>query len=243
MTSTKPRMRMLAGPNGSGKSTVKALLPPRLLGIDINPDEIEKIVIDHGHLDLGVFKVVASDQVIRNYFRDSTLIAEAGLGEAAKALKVDDGVIQFGNIEVNAYLASVAAALIRDQMIAQRESFTMETVMSALDKIDALAAAQAAGFRTYLYYVATSDPQINISRVAARVRAGGHDVPRDKIVSRYARSLENLYEAIRRCNRAYIWDNSGPEPVLLAEVEEDQLELKVDSVPAWFHEAVLKKLA
>ena len=36
------RLRMFAGPNGSGKSTFKSIIRPELLGIYINPDEIEK---------------------------------------------------------------------------------------------------------------------------------------------------------------------------------------------------------
>ncbi len=36
------RLRMFAGPNGSGKSTFKSIIRPELLGIFINPDEIEK---------------------------------------------------------------------------------------------------------------------------------------------------------------------------------------------------------
>ena len=34
------RLRMFAGPNGSGKSTMKAELPPELLGVYVNPDEL-----------------------------------------------------------------------------------------------------------------------------------------------------------------------------------------------------------
>jgi len=37
-----PRLRMFAGPNGSGKSTIKSIISEELLGIYINPDEIEK---------------------------------------------------------------------------------------------------------------------------------------------------------------------------------------------------------
>ncbi len=42
MNKDTPRLRMFAGPNGSGKSTLKAMLRPELIGIYINPDEIEK---------------------------------------------------------------------------------------------------------------------------------------------------------------------------------------------------------
>ena len=37
-----PRLRMFAGPNGSGKSTIKSVVPAGLLGVYLNPDEIQK---------------------------------------------------------------------------------------------------------------------------------------------------------------------------------------------------------
>jgi len=37
---------------------------------------------------------------------------------------------------------------------------------------------------------------------------GGHTVPIEKIVSRYAKSLANLVPAIRLANRVYIYDKS-----------------------------------
>lgn len=37
-----PRLRMFAGPNGSGKSTLKEVIRAEMLGIYINPDEIER---------------------------------------------------------------------------------------------------------------------------------------------------------------------------------------------------------
>ena len=46
------RLRMFAGPNGSGKSTFKSIIQPELLGIFINPDEIEKQIRDYDFLDL-----------------------------------------------------------------------------------------------------------------------------------------------------------------------------------------------
>ena len=51
---------MFAGPNGSGKSTIKAVLPPELLRVYINPDEIEKSLREHGGLRLADFAVETS---------------------------------------------------------------------------------------------------------------------------------------------------------------------------------------
>jgi predicted ABC-type ATPase len=61
--------------------------------------------------------------------------------------------------------------------------------MSHPSKVALLARAQMAGYRTYLYFIATDDPAINISRVRNRVKLGGHAVPEDRIVQRYHRSL------------------------------------------------------
>jgi predicted ABC-type ATPase len=67
----------------------------------------------------------------------------------------------------------VLADAIRRALLAQGSTFTFETVMSSRDKIDFMREAQALGYRTYLYFVATDDPEINISRVQLRVSQGG----------------------------------------------------------------------
>lgn len=110
---------------------------------------------------------------------------------------------------MNSYLASVAADFIRLRLLDSKIFFTFETVMSNVGKVQLLAKARDAGYRTYLYYIATDDPAINVSRVQNRVKLGGHAVPEDKIFTRYGRSLDLLFQAIRLTNRAYIFDNSG----------------------------------
>jgi predicted ABC-type ATPase len=118
--------------------------------------------------------------------------------------------------------------------------------MSHRSKVELLRQAQELGYRTYLYFIATDDPLINISRVQTRVRRGGHAVPEDRIVKRYHASLALLMDAIRCTNRAYIFDNSGEdrEHTWLAEVTEGrELEMKTQWMPAWFKRAVWDKIA
>lgn len=43
-------------------------------------------------------------------------------------------------------------------------------------------------------FVLTADPELNVYRVATRVSKGGHDVPTDKIIDRYSKSLANIKE-------------------------------------------------
>jgi predicted ABC-type ATPase len=230
---------MFAGPNGSGKSTFKSIIRPELLGIFINPDEIEKQIRDYDFLDLESYEVESTEKEILDFFSNSPLLKTADLLDDAQNLRFNDGKLIFFNVEVNAYFASVAADFIRHKLIKCSKSFTFETVMSFSDKVELLRHAQLRGYRTYLYYVATEDPAINISRVQYRVKMGGHSVPEDKIVSRYQRSLGLLIEAIQFTNRAYIFDNSTHEHIWLAEITDGHLmEMKTDQVPAWFKKAL-----
>ena len=161
----------------------------------------------------------------------------------SQQVRLKNNVLDFSGITVNSYYASVISDFLRHKLLDIGTSFTFETVMSSPDKVELLRKAQERGFRTYLYFVATDDPLINISRVQNRVRLGGHPVPEDKIVSRYARSLDLLLEAIRYSDRAYIFDNSSHESTWLAEVTNgEELELRTEQIPAWFKSAIWDKL-
>lgn len=87
-----------------------------------------------------------------------------------------------------------------------------ETVLSTDRNLKLLKRAKDAGFFIRCYYVLTADPQINVARVASRVSAGGHDVPTDKIISRYDKALSLVHELIPFCDVCHIYDNSLNEP-------------------------------
>lgn len=240
-----PRLRMFAGPNGSGKSTIKSVVPNRLLGVYLNPDDIQKDIENRGFLNVRNFGVETTREEILRFFTDSTLLQKAGLDDEAACLRFTDGKLDFFEVIVNAYFASVAADFLRQKLLEKRVSFSFETVMSSPDKVALLEKAQSLGYRTYLYYIATDDPAINVARVKARVHLGGHDVPEDKIVSRYARSLDLLLPAVKHTHRAYLFDNSrhGGERLWVAEITDGaELELKCDPMPLWFQKAVWDKI-
>lgn len=237
-----PRLRMFAGPNGSGKSTMKSVIKNSLLGVYINPDEIEAQIRKYDFFDLESINIQTDKAEILSFFQNSTLLKKADLLDETAFLRFNDNKLIFHDVEVNAYFASVTADFIRQKLILLQRSFTFETVMSSPDKVELLKKAQQRGYRTYLYFVATKDPIINISRVRHRVKTGGHDVPVAKITERYYRSLELLHEAIKYSNRAYIFDNSDSKLQWLAEVTNAQdLELKVNVAPYWFQQYVLDK--
>ncbi len=189
-------------------------------------------------IDFQSYQVTTTVKEAVDFFINSSLLKSVELLGNAHRLNFNEGKLIFPDIAVNGYFASVAADLIRNKLIESSKSFTFETVMSFPDKVELLRKAQLKGYRIYLYYVATEDPSINISRVRYRVKMGGHSVPEDKIVSRYKRSLDLLIHAIQFTNRSYIFDNSTHEHIWLAEITDGQtLEMKTDQVPAWFKKA------
>ena len=58
-----------------------------------------------------------------------------------------------------------------------------------------------------LYVVALDDPQRLLTRVKQRVREGGHDVPADRILARYPRTLANLSKAVHLATVAYLYES------------------------------------
>lgn len=204
-------------------------------------------VSKQGFIDFSTYGVIPTAKELRTFFISSSFLKTKGFSEQAAKLNFTNGRIDFNTVQVNSYFASVAVDFLRQKLLKQTLSFTFETVMSHQSKVDLLAQGQKAYYRTYLYFVATSDPDINISRVRNRVKMGGHPVPEEKIKSRYYRSLNLLFEAIRHTNRAYIFDNSGENAdgnhTWLAEVTDGKnLELKTDKIPSWFAQAVLNKI-
>lgn len=67
-----------------------------------------------------------------------------------------------------------------------------------------------------LVYITTKHADINVGRVAQRVRLGGHDVPQDKIRERWVRSMDNLPWFAARADRVVIADNSGDQLQVVA---------------------------
>lgn len=114
--------------------------------------------------------------------------------------------------EYEMYLAAMERAEeTRKEYVISGQSFTFETVFSNMEKLKFLRFAKAHGFHIVVTYVTTSDPSINIRRVRRRVSEGGHDVPEDKIKSRYERSMALMAEVVAFADEAEIYDNSVDE--------------------------------
>jgi predicted ABC-type ATPase len=116
------------------------------------------------------------------------------------------------------------------------EAICLETVLST-DKYRSLVELTL-NLNGYfgLIYVAVASPEISARRIAGRVRAGGHDVPSEKLAARWQRSLAQLPWFMQHASVAAVYDNSNENPagapVLIARKKNGTLKIiEPDLIP------------
>lgn len=144
----------------------------------------------------------------------------AGANGSGKSTMTDlilptlDGIryINADNIKASSSLDEMDSAKLaeslREECLLEGYSFAFETVLSTPRNLNLLKRAKEKGYFIKVVYVVTESPNINKMRVSSRVDAGGHDVPEDKIVSRYYKSQELMPEVIEVSDICHIYDNS-----------------------------------
>lgn len=140
-------------------------------------------------------------------------------------------------LEVDAYEAARVVTELREELVRQRESFVFETVFSdpVGDKLSFLKAAEQSGYTVVLFFVGVSGWETSEQRVAMRVSQGGHDVPSEKLASRFPRTIANLQAAIRELPYVVIFDNDNLAAPFrrVAAIERGRLVWSADARPKW----------
>ena len=127
----------------------------------------------------------------------------------------------------------------RYESIQAKEDFTFETVLSSNYKLDLLKKAKEAGYFIKCVFILTVDPTINIARVEARVASGGHNVNREKIVSRYYKALRNIKVLMEICDILHVYDNSI-EPVRIIRKHKEDISIFPNDL--WTEDKILQLL-
>jgi predicted ABC-type ATPase len=141
-------------------------------------------------------------------------------------------------LAMEAQQAAAAADALRAELIRQRESFVTETVFSdpVGAKLRLFTQAMVQGYAVILLYIGVSGPERCDERVAMRVSQGGHDVPLDRLIARFPRSLANLRAALPVLSAVLVYDNDDLlRPYrLVARVMGGQVEQMAGDPPAWW---------
>lgn len=136
----------------------------------------------------------------------------SGKSTITKMAKIIEPYINADDIKKTNYCSDLEAAELAEKMrenaIAENESFTFETVMSTDRNLKLLKKAKENGYFIRCIYVLTADVNINVFRVESREATGGHGVPEEKIRSRYTKALNLIPELVEVSDVMHIYDNS-----------------------------------
>lgn len=148
-------------------------------------------------------------------------------------------------LQVDAAVAAQMVTALRRQMLVGKESFVFETVFSdpAGDNLQFLKDAVASGCLVLMCFIGIGSAQKSEERVAMRVSQGGHDVPSEKLKTRFARTMGNLQSAIKELPHVMIFDNSDlREPFRpVARYEEGNVVVVNEPAPGWFSSITRKR--
>ncbi len=139
--------------------------------------------------------------------------------------------------------AGKAAVRLFEESLAQGQSICLETTLTGHSAVLRMQRAKNAGYTVSLVYVALHDPELNVRRVAARVRQGGHRIDPDTIRRRVGASLANLSRALAIADQAIVLDNSGPTHRRVLETAAGRVTYLSDPLPQWLDRQIPAILA
>lgn len=172
----------------------------------------------------------AGKSTLRSFNRDSVQIV---IDSDHIAMQINPDNPRLADIEAGRKAIELFKFAIRHNI-----SFSMESTLSGKSILQRMEVAKK-NFYTRLNYVGVDDPKINIARVKARVKAGGHFIDEETIKRRYQISRENLIQAILLNDETFIYDNSSDSPKIQLVISANKTVTKlVDKLPQWCEDLV-----
>ena len=114
-------------------------------------------------------------------------------------------------------------------------SFAQETTLSGYKTEATAKQVKDMGYHVRLFYIGLDSAEESISRIENRVKRGGHDIPSDDVVRRFASRWEAVAKVLPYCDEAEFYDN-GNGFILVAEYRNGELRTIGSRVPQWLEE-------
>jgi len=133
---------------------------------------------------------------------------------------VNADLIAAGLSPFNPEVASIKAARLMlkeiDEYAKKGESFSFETTLSGLNYLRRIKDWRADGYIVKIWFISLHSADIAVSRVAERVRQGGHAIPEAIIHRRFAAGLINFQNKYRAIVDAWaLYDGTLTPPNLI----------------------------
>jgi len=131
-----------------------------------------------------------------------------------------------------------------EQALAEGGAYAFETTLGGKSIVKLLLDGARNGAQVNVWFAGLATPELHLRRIAARVAAGGHDIPETKVRERFDASRSNLVKLMPHLASLRVYDNSfeadpragkRPQPVLLLQMQAGRMVLHAPlrSVPAW----------
>ena len=162
----------------------------------------------------GIEPITSGTQTSNNIFRNELANHKNGNkiafpminpDEIAKVIRRDNPNLCWDSCNKQ---AAEEAQKIREVFAQAQVDFGFETVGSHPSKVEFLKQIKDKGYSICILFVSTENPEINVRRVKERHRSGGHDVPPEKVRSRYARTMTLFPEYYEVADFMAVYDNS-----------------------------------
>lgn len=134
--------------------------------------------------------------------------------EAQQAIKIQPLQQRLTTIEYNLQIDAGKVVLRKiNASLESGKNFMYETTGSGNNILRLVRNAKHMyGYNVCSFHPYVLHPELSVARVKQRVANGGHDVPKDKILYRYDRSLQNLPKILSEVDIGIVMDNSGKKP-------------------------------
>lgn len=131
-----------------------------------------------------------------------------------------------------------------EKALADGLTYAFETTLGGASITKLLLDGARAGAQVHLWFAGLATPELHLKRIAARVAAGGHDIPEAKVRERFDASRSNLVKLMPHLASLRVYDNSveadpragkRPQPVLLLHMQAGRVvsHAPLKSIPAW----------
>jgi predicted ABC-type ATPase len=156
----------------------------------------------------GAGKTTAAADLLPRYLHLSEFVNADEIARGLSPFNPDGAAVAAGRIMLDRIRS----------LIETGNSFALETTCAGRGHLQTLKTARLASFRLTLLFLWLPSVEMALARVARRVAAGGHNIPKDVVRRRYTAGIRNMRQLyLPVVDTALIYDNADNGGVVIAE--------------------------
>lgn len=132
----------------------------------------------------GAGKTTASMTVLPEILKCREFVNADEIAKGLSPFRPEEVAIEAGKIMLHRI----------EHLLEQKETFAIETTLATRSYTILIRKAKKLGYEVKLLFFWLPSPQQAEKRVALRVATGGHNIPKDVIIRRYWRGIQNLFD-------------------------------------------------